>query len=255
MNAVTPFKSAGKSRHSSNNPGTLMHHAEMAQGPLMLFTRALAEYLELNPDTQVIKGPLKLKERFLAKAAKYNGKFSEVPDLVRNRISFKAPETIFMLRSITGPGKNTNEFLQEWENRGIRITEIDDAFLDRKKSGCVNVALSVEINLGKGRWHTCEIQFTHEAMDKIDADTRYNYDTYIRPVTDLAKAEDRELTAEESDSIVCFQEANKAMYDGGIIANGLARLLSKSEFKALMDRISLTRQSSTKANGPNLRIA
>ena len=246
--------SCRRARHSSNNPRTLMHHAEMAQSGLWQFTAALTEFLNLDPSTQAIRGPLKLRDRFISKArGKYGGQFSEVPDLVRNRVLFNEPETIYLFRSLTGPGKGSHPFLLEWEKRGIRVTEIDDAFLDRKKSGYVGINISVEIDLGKGRWHTCEIQLMHENMQDVDKDTKYTYDNYIRPITDVAEAEGRDLTQEESDSVASFREANKNMYDGAILANGLTGLLSRTAFSDLMERLGHdTKSKPTQAR--NLKV-
>jgi len=232
MSALASFK--GVTEHSTNNPDTLMHHAEMARSRLWTFSLALAEQIGIS-DFNVQRGPQKLRERFEQKAKKYNGNYCKVPDLVRNRILFKSVDQIFNFRSLTGPGKGTHPFLLDWEKRGIYILEVDDAFLERKKSGAVGINVSVGIDLGKGRRHVCEIQFMHENMQQIDLDTRYNYDNYIRPVTDRAHSEQRELTAEEFEEIAPFQQANRDMYDAGIIENGLVGLLSEKEFQSFMD--------------------
>jgi hypothetical protein len=224
-------------KHSTNDLDTLLTHAQMAQNPLLAFATALAQELHIEPSTHVIKGPLKLRERADDKAAKYKGNFNEIPDLVRDRVLFDEIGQVIAFRSMMKPGKANSRFLQEWEKRGIRIVDVDDAFLSRKKSGYVGINVSVEIDLGKGRWHTGEIQLMHEGMQGVYEDTKYNYDHHIRPVTDIAFAEGRDLTAEESARIAPFQQANKDMYNGAIVQNRLAGLLSKAAFDGLIQDI------------------
>jgi hypothetical protein len=227
-------------RQPTTCPETLMRHAELSQSRLLIFARALAEELDLSPETQVVKGPMKERARIESKAqGKYDGHYDQVFDYGRDRILFTNPEQILEFRKMTGPGKISDPFLATWRDRGIEIVEVDDAFLSRKKSGMVGVNISVKIDLGKGRYHICEIQMMHEDMQNIDRLTHQNYEENIRPITDVAFADgDRDLTEDEAMSIYSAREANWNMYDSGIVRCKLQCLLSPDGMEELEARLS-----------------
>lgn len=191
----------------------LRGHGEQAHTHLYKFTSALAAHLGLDPAIDIIKGPIKDLARIYEKAAdKYGGRVDKVCDIARERLLFEDTNVVSNLRSMLGPGKNSDPFLRDWKEKGVEIVEMEDYFAQPKEHGYFSMHLKVSVDLGKGRYHMCEIQVKHRDQLAADELSRTWYQE-IRKITDVAASEGRKLNDVEKACIKAMLDANIALYE------------------------------------------
>lgn len=211
-------------RQYTHGPKALVGQAEMAQHRLAQFGQALTEEIGSDPYTDYIIGPLKTLSRAFEKAiTRYNGDISAITDFCRHRILFNDPDQIKQLRSIFGPGINSHPFATTWLNRGFEVVQFKDYYMDPKSHGFIGLNLTIKVDLGKGRYHICELQFSHEAMLDVDKESHAIYEQ-IRVIVDTANTEGRDLTDDEIGQIGYLQDENRALYQYAANSLGLDQL-------------------------------
>lgn len=187
-------------------------NAGLARSPLQKFSYALCNESDVAPDSSVIMGETKSVSRIIEKAvARYNGDVSKVDDVCRDMILIDDQEQLRDLRSIIS---NTS-FRDTWEDKGVRVEKIDDMFTHpHADTGWRGMVLKVEVDLGKGRMQSAEIQIIPRAMHDIYQKTHV-YLEQIRELKDNAKALNVNLSEHEKTVIAEHQaEARRMHYEG-----------------------------------------
>ncbi len=173
---------------STGNVFVLHKHGEQARTPLMKYARALAIELGLNPDSQVVQGPMKTPERIVEKAEqRYAGDRTQIHDICRDTLYVHSVTDIERIRSLFVPGRISHPFHQGRERHGITPLEIEDNFAEPKKHGWIGINLKLKIDLGKGRHHIAELQITHEGLKAANEYSHKNIYSEIRARVNTAK--------------------------------------------------------------------
>lgn len=182
------------------DPVTLIKHAEQTRTQILKYARALAGALDLEFDQAVKMGPIKTLERIWQKAiGKYDGRVEKICDIARERLYINSPADIIDLRSLFGPGK-AGGFHETWSSRGVHVLEFEDYFAKPSSTGFRGINIKLGVDMGKGRFHICELQVLHGEM-KDTLDTTHMYFEQIREYKDNAEAQKRELSPVEMDVI------------------------------------------------------
>lgn len=197
---------------------TLQRHADQGIQRMERIASNLTEELGLSPNLALQRGPKKNIQRIFDKAAdRYNNRIQDIPDICRVRILFNHPSQILLARKLLQDG---SEFRKAWDGGNIEIVEVDDTFLKPKEHGFRGFQIILRINLGKGRFIKGEIQLLHEKMQNTDKLSHLIYQA-IREIKDGAKAEGRELTETENETVDGYQKSNKELYNADAKNYGL----------------------------------
>jgi hypothetical protein len=217
----------------------LQGRSQQAQTDAERFGHALCRAVGLDPEDPVVstpgledvkvfsRGPLKTLQRILEKAdGRLNGAVHRVPDVARYRIYFNDPSQIWALRGLlirTRKGK-AQGFEAHWEDRGVKITGVDDFYLKPLSHGYIGLHVTCEIKMKKGGPPArVEYQFMHDHMRLTDKLTHATYDAK-RQIHEKASKEKRELTEDEELAIYNYNMTNAALYEGDARNYGLTQL-------------------------------
>ncbi len=188
----------------------LMEDAAVASELAMPYARRIAKELGLNPETAVVKGPIKKLDRIFEKAiGKLNGQLEQVPDVGRLRILIEGPEQVLALRRMFLDQRRS--FTVMHPTNEVTVNEFEDFFWAPSKTGRVAIHLGLDVNLSGSRRVPFEIQIIHRDMQETEQFTHDNYQKSCE-IERKAKHENREPTENETSSMNAYRESNKQRY-------------------------------------------
>ena len=173
-------------------------NAGLARSPLQKFSYAICNESDITPEDSVVMGDVKSLDRIIEKAvARYDGDVSKVDDVCRDMILIDDQYQLRELRAII----SSSSFRDTWEDKGVRVEKIDDMFSHpHEDTGWRGLVLKLEVDLGKGRTQSAEVQVIPRAMQDIYQSTHIDLE-YIRKKKDNAKALGTRLSEEDQASI------------------------------------------------------
>lgn len=187
-------------------------NAGLARSALQKFSYALCNETTVTPEDSVIMGQTKSPARIIEKAvARYNGDVSKVPDVARDMILVDSMDQVHALLNTI----NRNYFRSTWGDKGVGITSIEDKFAKpHPVTGWRGLVVQLEIDLGKGRTQTAELQVIPRGMHDIYQRTHV-YLEQIRELKDNAKALHINLSDHEKNVVSTHQtEARRMHFEG-----------------------------------------
>lgn len=186
----------------------LVCHAEQARSSVLKLARAIAIELDLDPDLSVAMGPIKTLERIWQKAAgRKQGRVDHVTDICRERLKVESVKDIIELRRMS----RNPDFYKEWEDKGVKIVEFEDYFAYPNERGFRGINMLLHVDLGKGRYHICELQVIHRDMEAT-LNASHTYHEMIRDMKEQANAQKRTLDKKELDSIAALEKQSQELH-------------------------------------------
>lgn len=209
LGAVFRFCTAEEICQQLSDVFRLICHAELARSSVLKLARSLAQDLNLNPDLNVKMGPIKTFERITQKAlGRKHGRVDHVTDICRERLLIESIKDVMEIRRfIRNP-----DFHAEWQEKGIKILEVEDYFATPNERGLRAMNMLLYVDLGKGRYHICELQVIHKDMEDTYNTTHVYYEI-IRDLQELEKAQKRPLSAVEKDTIMHLTHETRRLHD------------------------------------------
>lgn len=217
------FGTHGGFRQQTPDPVTLIRHAELARAHIQRYARDLAEEIGLPVETSVKMGPIKTLSRIWEKAiGKYQGQVEKICDICRERLLISSPDDVLALRRMFDP-RRENEFSERWKGRGIHPVEFEDYFAKPSSTGFRGINIKLAVDMGKGRYHVCELQVVHKDMLKTLDITHVLFEE-IRTLEGAAAAKDRDLSAFDQDKVREMKEETIRLHEEDAVALGLKDL-------------------------------
>jgi hypothetical protein len=187
-------------------------NAGLARSPLQKFSYALCNESSITPEDSVVMGDTKSLERIIEKAiARYNGDVSKVPDVARDMVLVDSMDQVHAILNTT----SRNYFRNTWMDKGVTINSIEDKFSKpHPVTGWRGIVVQLEIDLGKGRTQTAELQVIPRAMRDLYNQT-HMYLEHIRQMQDRAQAFNINLSDHDKSTIEGHKiEARRIHYEG-----------------------------------------
>lgn len=186
----------------------LICHAEQARSSVLKLARGIAIQLNLDPDLNVAMGPIKTLERIWQKAAgRKHGRVDHVTDICRERLKVESYKDVIELRKLS----RNPDFYKEWEEKGIKIIEFEDYFAYPNERGFRGINMLLHVDLGKGRYHVCELQIIHKEMEATLEASHANHKK-IRDIKELAVTQGRKLSEKELIDIKNFENESQELH-------------------------------------------
>jgi hypothetical protein len=187
-------------------------NAGLARSPLQKFSYALCNESSITPEDSVVMGNTKSVERIIEKAiARYDGDVSKVPDVARDMVLVDSMDQVHAILNTT----SRNYFRNTWMDKGVTINSIEDKFTKpHPVTGWRGIVVQLEIDLGKGRSQTAELQVIPRGMQDL-YDKTHMYLEQIRQLKDNALARHINLSDYDQNLVLKHQEeARRIHYEG-----------------------------------------
>lgn len=218
----------------------LQEHAEKGMPYVLPYAQHIAREIGLEPSAILPAPPKRISRIFEKAIGMHNNDLNEVGDVGRVRGLLNSYEDVLALRRFFGVRWGTGTFEHMHVNNHVSVDSVQDFFWEPTKTGRIAFHVNLNVTISGGQSVGMEIQFIHKDMLQTELSTHLNYEKACA-VERTAKKENRDLTAEQAESVAQYRESNRSAYLADALNYGMFHLRRPDLIKLEMPDTPLLR--------------